>query len=320
MLRSGCKINLFLDITGVRCDGHHELRTLFWPLEEPYDELHLTPGEQGSGFRLVCNAPEVDLKRNTLRSAWEAFARASGAAPDIVLELNKQVPTGAGLGGGSANAATLLLWLNAQAAAGSALTKQQLTEVAGSVGADVPFFLLNRPALGTGIGEILQSCPDAGLYAGITLLLVNPPLSVSTRVAFSAYDANLLAKTINSRPDGSVGPSAAGAVFDSDVPDSTLTKIAQPDKEIHSLSMPCEVSDCLSAHHVRNSLEPVVFAMHPELSRIKVQLLRYGAAASGMSGSGASLFGLFRDASVASKAAQALLETGVRVWMQVLRA
>lgn len=298
VLRSGCKINLFLDITAVRPDGRHELRTLFWPLDAPYDELRLSVAAPGDGLRLVCNSPEVDQKRNTLCSAWEGFAAATGYSPDLVLELHKNVPTGAGLGGGSANAAALLLWLNAQVSNQTALSAHQLAEVAAGVGADVPFFLLNRPALGTGIGDILQPCPKAAMYAGMTLLLVSPPISVSTGAAFKAYDDSLPNPVLQN---------------------SALTKFGQADKEIHSLRIPFGVPALLSAHHVRNSLEPVVFDMHPELSRLKVELARHGAAASGMSGSGASLFGLFRDASIAQKAALAVQGPGVRVWVQELR-
>lgn len=307
ILRSGCKVNLFLDITALRADGRHELRTLFWPLAEPHDELSLLFAEAGSGFRLLCNAPEVDPVRNTLCSAWTAFAAATGYAPDLVLELKKNVPMGAGLGGGSANAAALLLWLNAQAPV--KLSQQEMIALAASVGADVPFFLHNCPALGTGIGEILQPCPEASLYAGLTLLLVCPAINVSTGAAFQAFDNRFLALISTGQ----------GELFSGGDANSGLTKFAEPDKEIHSLCMSRIVPEALAVHHVRNSLEAVVFDIHPELSFIKIELVRLGASATGMSGSGASLFGLFRESSTAQRAAQAVQGPGVSVWLQQLR-
>ncbi len=100
-LRVGCKINLTLRITGVRPDGWHELDTVFVPLREPFDTLRLSPGG-GAGLTLGCDVPGIDPVDNTLTKAYRLFAEASGFRPAVKAALEKGIPHGAGLGGGSA--------------------------------------------------------------------------------------------------------------------------------------------------------------------------------------------------------------------------
>lgn len=299
-LRSGCKVNLFLDITGVLSDGRHELYSLFWPLAEPHDDLVLQPGKTGAGLRLTCAAPEVDPEKNTLTAAWSAFAQAADFAPDLELTLHKGVPMGGGLGGGSADAAVLLQWLNRHAP--RPLSGEKLADVAVSVGADVPFFLFNRPALATGVGEVLQPFAHTALYAGLWLVLISPPVAVSTGAAFRAFDA-------------------ANAAFPDRQDAQTLTNKTSPAKQTASEAT-FDRSALIGmgpakANSVRNSLETVVFAMYPELSRLKTKLVRTGAAAVGMSGSGSTLFGLFRTEAQATMAATTMGQQA-RVWVQQL--
>lgn len=299
-LRSGCKVNLFLDITGVLPGGKHELHSLFWPLAEPHDELFLRAGQKGEGLRVRCDAPEVDSKKNTLITAWSTFADSSGFAPNLELELHKGVPMGGGLGGGSANAAVLLLWLNQHAP--KPISEKRLVKAALSVGADVPFFLFNRPALAKGVGEVLQPFPYTSRYAGLWIVLVSPPFSVSTGAAFRAFDV-------------------ANADFPNLSASQTLTKKTSPAKQTASETT-FDRSSLIGvgpekANSVRNSLEAVVFAMYPELSRQKTELARTGAAAVGMSGSGSTLFGLFRTEALATMAAKAMKQSA-RVWVQRL--
>ena len=113
-LRVGCKINLTLRITGVRPNGWHELDTVFVPLPEPHDTLRLVPDE-GSGLTLRCDTPGIDCADNTLTKAYRLFAEATGFRPGVEARLVKGIPHGAGLGGGSADAAALLGWLNGRA-------------------------------------------------------------------------------------------------------------------------------------------------------------------------------------------------------------
>ena len=116
LLRSGCKINLGLTITGRRADGYHELDSLFVPLPFPADTLVLTPLDS-DGCRVRCSRGDIDPERNTLTRAYAAFCSLGGRPRHgLDIQLTKRVPSGAGLGGGSANAAELLRWLNAHAA------------------------------------------------------------------------------------------------------------------------------------------------------------------------------------------------------------
>ena len=113
-LRIGCKVNLTLRITGVRPNGWHELDTVFLPLDEPSDTLRLAL-RPGGGLALHCAEPGIDPENNTLTKAYRLFTEASGFRPGVEAVLEKGIPHGAGLGGGSADAAALLGWLNARA-------------------------------------------------------------------------------------------------------------------------------------------------------------------------------------------------------------
>lgn len=271
ILRTGGKINLFLRITGVRPDGYHELSTLFVRLPEPCDELTLRP-VAGTGLALRCAAPGIDPGRNTLTRAYDLYAGATGFAPGLDAELVKGIPLGAGLGGGSADAALVLGWLQKRCPA--PLDAAALNALAVRVGADVPFFFASGPCLGEGVGERLTPCrpPLGGVYA----VLVCPGVHVDTRRAYAAWDRE----------------AAAGA----------LTAFAKADKNHRS--------SFLWPWTVENCFEPVVFAAHPPLAHLKTRLVREGAAAAGMSGSGSALFGLFRDKGTARGAARRLREEG----------
>lgn len=270
-LRTGGKINLFLDITGVRPDGYHELSTLFVRLPEPCDELILRPTAE-PGLRVRCATPGIDPTNNTLTKAYRLYAEAAGYAPGLEAELVKGIPHGAGLGGGSADAALLLGWLQEQCPA--PLTREKLNALAVRVGADVPFFLESGPCLAEGVGERLTPCCPP--LDGMSAVLICPSEHIDTRWAYAAWDRE----------------AAAGA----------LTAASKADKNHRS--------SFLRSLRVENCFEPVVFAAHPRLARLKVELVREGADAAGLSGSGSALFGLFRDQGAALGAAGRLREQG----------
>ncbi|UZP68487.1 4-(cytidine 5'-diphospho)-2-C-methyl-D-erythritol kinase [Desulfovibrio mangrovi] len=284
-LKAGCKINLYLRITGVRENGYHELDTLFYPLSEPSDTLDIEEGAAGSGLTLVCERADLCTERNTLHKAWRVFAETTGFRPDLRLTLTKGVPDGAGLGGGSADAAAFLNFLNASAGK-VALNDEELNEVAARIGADVPFFLKNVPARATGIGEILVPC-EVDL-SGFTLLLACPPEHVSTPWAFKAWDDRYANK------------------MDIDATER-LTLSA------HMFTRPSS-----RALWLFNSFESVVFAAFPKLRAYKGSLIRHGAAAVVMSGSGASLFALYREMEKAMQASESLMREGVKTFIHHL--
>jgi 4-diphosphocytidyl-2-C-methyl-D-erythritol kinase len=174
------KINLWLEVVQRREDGYHELSSLMLPIGL-YDHLDIELSSQ-KGIRLTCNHPKVPQdSRNLAWKAAELFLGANGLEIGVDIRLRKNIPVGAGLGGGSADAAAVLLGLNK--AFENPLPSDILAGIALKLGADVPFFLEQRPALATGIGEKLlavQGVPD------YPLLLLKPAVSVSTRWVYQS--------------------------------------------------------------------------------------------------------------------------------------
>lgn len=273
-MRVGCKINLGLRITGIRENGYHELDSLFLPLAQPWDELDFVPGKvTEAGITLECDTEGIDLTHNTVTKAYETYAARTGFAPALHIRLRKGIPHGAGLGGGSADAAAMLHWCNTHAS--QALPLEELQEVALRVGADVPFFLHNVPAKVRGIGEQVTPCPSP--WQGWHLVLLCPKVPVSTPWAYAAWD------------------------------------------KAHDEKKKCQFCECaLTSNGVEakeksscatwlfNDFETVVFSTYPELRKLKERLLQEGATAAVMSGSGASMVGLFREHEKAQQAAQVL--------------
>ncbi len=289
--RAGCKINLGLSITGIRADGYHLLDSLFYPLEEPCDLLTVSAREE-PGCTVITDEPGIDPERNTLTRACRIFAAETGLLPAVSVRLEKGIPWGAGLGGGSSDAACLLRVLAELAAqAGSPVPEEVLHAVAARTGADVPFFLQQGPMRVRGIGDILT--PARAELPGRELLLVLPPLRVSTPWAFRAYDE---AKAASGAPEES-GSARSGSPGSGLSAQKSLTGMDKAGKGCFPLSTPAWFA---------NDLEPVVFRRYPELKALKEQLLRLGACVAAMSGSGSSVYGLFEDRSTASAAAAVL--------------
>lgn len=249
VLEVPAKINFWLEVLNRRPDGYHALSSLMLPIG-----IHdrVTAARRECGIELGGDGGGVPLDRNNL--AWRAAEIFLGARPDIGgvrLELTKRIPVAAGLGGGSADAAAVLLLLNR-------LTQQplppaDLTRLAVQLGADVPFFLYRRPALATGIGEILEPVPGLPPYP---LVLIKAPVAVSTALVYSRLKLT-----------------RAGA----------HTRIAT------LLAHPWEPQ-----RYLVNDLESVTLEMHPELNQIKAWLYRRGALGVLMSGSGPTVFAVFR--------------------------
>lgn len=267
IVRTGGKINLFLFITGRRDNGYHELDTLFVRLPEPQDTLTFRPAERDSGIRVICSTPGIDLEKNTLTKSYELYAKATGFAPAVDVELVKGIPHGAGLGGGSADGAEVLLWLQRQNP--EPMQTLELNALAARVGADVPFFLGEGASFAEGIGDILT--PAESGIKGWYGVLVCPKVHVNTAWAYAAWDA--------------------------ENPPFSLTGQRKIDKYNRS-SYQC--------FYGMNDFEPVVFAANPVLAELKVLLIQAGAEVAGMSGSGSALFGLFRSQERAAQAAEAL--------------
>jgi 4-diphosphocytidyl-2-C-methyl-D-erythritol kinase len=261
------KINLFLSIKGQRPDGYHELRTLMAGIDL-YD--HIILRYAGRGIRLECDASHIprddsNLAFRTARLYETAYRKRRHCAPfsGLSIELHKRIPAGAGLGGGSSDAATILKALNDQVS--DPLPFCDLASLALQIGADVPFFLTGRPALATGIGEVLTPWPGLPAYA---LLVVFPGCGLATGEVY---------KALNLR----------------------LTKCQ---KKLKECLLKRTFFD--PAAHLCNDLEPVAMDRCPDIAVIKNEFVRLGALGALMSGSGSSVFGLFGSADEARKAMQ----------------
>ncbi len=252
-MRSPSKLNLYLKVTGKRPDGYHELETLFLPLREPADEVEIA-FDAASGIR-VDGGPLLPRDLDNLAGrAADAYARAAGIVPAWSIRLEKRIPVAAGMGGGSSNAATVLLALNERY---GKLSPAELAAAALTIGADVPYFLDPRPAVARGVGEELTPVP--GEFAPLHLVVANPRFPVSARWAYRNLDP------------ARIGPSPAGEL------EALLAALRRGDAEA-------------IGRNLRNDLAHAAFAKFPLLELIRRRMLECGAAGAAMTGSGPTLF------------------------------
>ncbi len=261
------KINLALDVTGKRSDGYHEVQLIFCEIPL-FDTLTVALTNNGE-IHLECDdiTLPTDSGNIAYRAAEKFFAYTkSGFGADIRLE--KRIPHGAGLGGGSSDAAGVLKCLNSLLE--NPLTQDELIKIGATLGADVPFFIIGGCALGEGIGEKLTPLPSID---GVCYVLAKPKESIST--AFVYQNLNL-----NNRPENLCIP----AVVDG---------IVRGDKK-------------MVFENCANILESVTIKEVPVINDIKACLSSSGASLSLMSGSGTSVFGIFEDCDAASLAAESV--------------
>jgi len=253
LCQAHAKINLGLRILGRRPDGYHEIETLFQEISL-HDTLEIR--ERPQGIALTCSRPDLPVnEKNLVHRAASLLLRNCGAGRGCDLALEKRIPVGAGLGGGSSDAAATLKGLNQLWQLG--LSEGRLLELAGQLGSDVPFFILGGAAVGRGRGEQLQPLRIFDDYWGV---LIYPNLYISTQWVYQSGNFDLT-KTIKS-------------------------------SKLHSLTSyanaPAEWETVLI-----NDLQSVVFRKYPHLQLILRRLKKHGAFYACMSGSGSSLFGLF---------------------------
>jgi 4-diphosphocytidyl-2-C-methyl-D-erythritol kinase len=199
-LPAPAKLNLVLHVTGRRTDGYHLLETVF-QLIELGDRIHLKRRDDGTVLLerpLPGVPPEADL---TVRAA-RLLARQTGCSLGVSIALDKRIPIGGGLGGGSSDAATVLLGL--VRLWDLSISRADLMRIALSLGADVPFFIFGQTAYATGVGERLRACPQPNRH----FVLLAPPVSVATAAVFSSSGL-----TRNTKPITIAGLSRGGRVF-----------------------------------------------------------------------------------------------------------
>jgi 4-diphosphocytidyl-2-C-methyl-D-erythritol kinase len=267
------KINLRLDILGKRADGYHELRTIFQTISL-HDLLHFRPSNS-SGIALTILGNDA-LSREGSREnlVYRAVARLRSELKirsGVQIELHKNIPAGAGLGGGSSDAAAALFgYLRFT---GKKLHQARLLEIASSLGADVPFFLFGGRAFGVNRGDEIYPLGDIRTLA--ILVVVPRGVQVATPDAFRWLHAPPLKSA------------------------STLTKSGGTPK----LWEFCALCWSTQGTGLSNDFERPVFRRHPRLAAIKRALLRAGAAEASLAGSGSAVFGVFPSPTMARRAA-----------------
>jgi 4-diphosphocytidyl-2-C-methyl-D-erythritol kinase len=274
--RSYAKVNLGLEVLGLRDDGYHELRTLFQTIEL-FDDVVLTCLRAGAGIRVTCDHPLVprDATNLAVRAAAD-LQRYAGVDRGVAIAIRKRIPVGGGLGGGSSNAATVLLALDRLWGLG--LGPAGLHRLAARLGADVPYFLVGGTALGLARGD--EVYPLREQVEG-HVVVVDAGIHVSTKAVFDRVDAGLTPRE------------NSNSIF-------------------HFVSRGLEGEGAYRL--LSNDLEPAALDVAPDLrekaGRVRGVLSHFGARLAALSGSGASYFGLFDSARPAGRARRALEAEG----------
>lgn len=266
-----CKLNLHLCITGVRSDGFHSIESLFQTLSL---EDRVTVREAGStgSLEFLCGGMELPA-RNTLTKAAELFRERTGDYRGLRIELEKVVPAGAGLGGGSSDGAAVLRALNQLC--GEPLGIQDLLELAEGIGSDVPFFVRGGAALVSGRGERVEPIrPRDDLSA----VIIWPSVASPTPAAYRLYDEWLAS--------GNVDPAS---------------RLALGDLESEYRKSP-------GAWEFANSFTPPLGRAVPEIAAALADIVSGGPEYSGMSGSGSAVFAIYDDPEKGARAASILAE------------
>lgn len=248
------KINLGLNIVEKRPDGYHNLETIFYPINLQ-DALEVTELENEEGeYKLkVSGVPiEGDAENNLVVKAYRLLKKDFPDMSPINIHMFKHIPTGAGLGGGSADAAFMIKLLNEKF--NLKLSIEKMEEYAAILGADCAFFIQNKPVFASGIGNIFENITLS--LKGYYIVLVKPEIFVSTKDAFSH-----------------ITPMH---------PNQSLKEIVRMPVETWRATM-------------KNDFEESVFQKYPEIAAIKDKLYDMGAIYASMSGSGSSVFGIFRE-------------------------
>ncbi len=248
------KINIGLHITGKRPDGFHNLETVFYPvmLRDALEIIEL-PSHQQDDIQYSCSGFAINGREsdNLCIKAYHLLKKDFPELPAVSMHLHKGIPMGAGLGGGSADAAFMLLLLNKKF--GLQITGSKLIDYAAQLGSDCPFFILNTPSYATGRGEVLEETgADLSDYK---ILVVYPGIHINTGEAF---------KTLKLQPART------------DLRKAILQPV-ETWKEV-----------------IVNDFETTVFENHPSVKALKESLYTAGASFAMMSGSGSTVYGIFK--------------------------
>ncbi len=275
LLRAFAKVNYALEVRGMRGDGHHEISTVMQSISLA-DEVEIE--RAGEGFELTVEPEGAEVgatEENTIYKAQKVLEQYSGLKLPVKVRLRKGIPVGAGLGGGSADAAVTLVGLNELFKLD--LSDAELRELGLKIGADVPFCLSGGTALGEGIGDVLSSLPEPPPHH---LTVAKPVAGANTAQIYRVYDEQ------PKRGNLSVAP-----VVD-----------ALSAGDLNAL-----------AKALGNDLAPVTRGLVLEVRVLEEELLRADALGAGMSGSGTAVFGMFDSNAEARYAASRLRQYFVGV-------
>lgn len=247
-----CKINLGLHILRKRQDGFHDLETVFYPigLQDALEVVHNNQDDK-INFNLTGAQIDCNIEDNICLKAYHLLKSDFPELPAVNFHLHKVIPTGAGLGGGSADGAFTLLLLNKKFNLG--ITEEQLISYALALGSDCPFFIKNSPSYATSRGEIMEEVPlDLSKYQ---IVVINPKIHINTGWAFSKIVPGIQSYSLR---------------------DTINTPIEEWKNKII------------------NEFEAPVFKEYPEIKDIKDHLYAQGAVYASMSGSGSTVYGIFK--------------------------
>ena len=275
-LRACAKINLNLRVLGRRPDGFHDIESAVQTITF-CDRVTLDP----AATRITLEVDDPSVPADASNLAWRAAACLPvppGGPRGVGIRLEKRVPTGAGLGGGSSDAAAVLL--GAARLWGLAPGPGEMEERAASLGSDVPFFLVGGTAILGGRGDRVTPLPD---QPGYDLLVAWPGTPMATREVYSAASAALTSVR-------------------------KISRMARFEPKLRGAA-PERVEAWIG---VGNELEPYARALCPAIGEIRERLLEAGATAAAMSGSGSAVFGVFRDRTALGRAVRAMEDRGFR--------
>ncbi len=264
VLYPNCKINIGLRVVRKREDGYHDLETIFYPVYGLHDELeveaitnnttqHYTTLHDSIQFIQEGLAVDCPAEDNLIIKCYQRMRARYPQIGDVRIRFKKNIPFGAGLGGGSSDAAHMAIALNELFGLG--LSKEQLAEEVRPLGADCPFFIYNTPCYAEGIGD--QLTPISLDLSGLRLVMIKPACGVSTKEAYAG-----------------IKPKGTCELF----------------KDLKVLNV---LNDFKVLTNLTNDFEETVCRIHPEIAEIKMRLQEAGAIYAAMSGSGSTVFGLF---------------------------
>ena len=279
-MRSPAKLNLYLKVLSKRKDGYHQIQTLFERVDL-CDRITLRPAPRG--IRLICDSKQIPAgAANLAYRAAKALKDRFRVEKGVVIRIEKNIPVASGLGGGSSNAATVLLGLNRLWRL--RLSRTKLMRLGAQLGSDVPFFLLNTPfALGRGRGHLLEKVGPAP--AKLWHVIVKPPFGISTKEAYGNLKKSAIGPQQRAKQAAELTPPGldvrmtAHSIFSPAADPSVFRRKRAPRRSVADL--------------LYNSLELALNKRLKAVSGIKKELIRTGAQGALLSGSGSAVFGIY---------------------------